>query len=270
MFFAATFTVSWILWFSALLMKSHGLSLPFLHDFLLKAGSFGPTVSGFVLAYGFGGKAEVRSLLRSLLNIRIRPQWLLFTFLVLPGVSAGSCLVVWLTGGRLPQPQFELWFVPVAFAYILIFMGPLGEEAGWRGFALKRMLRNASPMKSAASLGIIWSLWHLPLFFVEGTTQNALAAFGLLPAFLGFLLYTVTISVLITLLFVMNGGSVLGSMLFHTMGNLSLGMMPLIFSKSGAVILLLVLSAASAGCIYKHRKTMLSKGECIEEKFRCL
>jgi membrane protease YdiL (CAAX protease family) len=231
--------------------------MPFSCDFFLKAGSFGPSVSGLILAYGFGGKAELRSLFRSMLNIHIRPKWLLFTFFVLPGVSAVSCLIYRLSGGRLPQPQFELWFVPVAFAYILIFMGPLGEEAGWRGFALKRMLQYASPIKSAVLLGIIWSLWHLPLFFIEGTTQNALAAFGFIPAFSCYLLYTVMISVLITLLSIMSNGSVLGSMLFHTMGNLSLGAMPLIFSKSGAVILLLILSAATAGFTYKNRNVIL-------------
>jgi len=37
-------------------------------------------------------------------------------------------------GGTLPQMQFSPWFIPIAFVYILIFMGPLGEEAGWRGF----------------------------------------------------------------------------------------------------------------------------------------
>jgi hypothetical protein len=80
---------------------------------------------------------------------------------------------------------------------------------------------------------------------------------GLLPAFSGYLLYTVMISVLITLLSIMSNGSVLGSMLFHTMGNLSLGAMPLIFSKSGAVILLLILSAATAGFTYKNRNVIL-------------
>jgi membrane protease YdiL (CAAX protease family) len=260
-FFAATFTSSWLLWLPALLIQSHILSIPVSCDFFLRAGSFGPSVSGLILAYGFGRKAELRSLFRSMINIHIRPKWLLFTFLVLPGVSAVSCLIYWLIGGRLPQPQFELWFVPVAFAYILIFMGPLGEEAGWRGFALKRMLRNASPMKSAILLGIIWSFWHLPLFFIEGTTQNALAAFGLLPAFSCYLLYTVMISVLITLLSVMSNDSVFSSMVFHAIGNLSLGVMPLIFSKSGAVILLLALSAATSCFTYKHRKIMFYKGE---------
>jgi membrane protease YdiL (CAAX protease family) len=135
-------------------------------------------------------------------------------------------------------------------------MGPLGEEAGWRGFALKRMLRNSTPMKSAVLLGIVWSLWHLPLFFISGTTQNALSIYGLFPALLGYLLYTVMISVLITLLYVMSNGSVLGSILLHTMGNLSLGIVPLILSKSGGVVLLTVLSITSMCLVYRYRKTM--------------
>lgn len=258
-FFAATFAVSWLLWLPALMMQSRGQSMPIVRDLLLRAGTFGPTVSGLVLAYIFGGKAGIRSLLRSMLNIHIKPGWLLFTFFVLPGVSVISCLIYRLIGGKLPQPQFKLRFIPIAFAYILILMGPLGEESGWRGFALKRMLRLAAPMRSSFFLGIIWTFWHLPLFFIEGTTQNALAGFGLLPALFCYLIYTVMISILITLLFVMSNCSVLGSMFFHTMGNLSLGAIPLVFSKSGAVILLVVLCAVTAGFSYKYRKTMFGK-----------
>jgi len=260
-FFAATFTVSWLLWLPALLIQNHNISLTISCDLFLRGGSFGPSVSGLILTYVFGGKAAFRSLFRSMLNIHIRLKWLLFTFFFLPFVLAVSCLIYWIIGGSLPQPQFAFWSVPIAFAYIFVFMGPLGEEGGWRGFALKRMLQNGTPMKSAVLLGVIWSLWHLPLFFIEGTTQNALAVFGLLPSFFCYLLYTVIISVLITLLFVMSGGSVLGSMLLHTIGNLSLGMMPLIFSKSGAIVFILVLSTLCTGFIYRYREIMFNRGE---------
>jgi len=121
------------------------------------------------IAYIFGGKAEVYSLFKSLLNVHISVKWLLFIFLVLPVVSAVSCLLFYLSGGTLPQMQFSPWFISIAFVYILIFMGPLGEEAGWRGFALKKMLESLSPLKAAVLLGVIWSLWHLPLFFIKGT-----------------------------------------------------------------------------------------------------
>ncbi|PKM73504.1 MAG: hypothetical protein CVU91_04245 [Firmicutes bacterium HGW-Firmicutes-16] len=258
-YFVATFAVSWLLWLPAFLIQNHGLFLPFSYDLFLKAGSFGPSVLGFILAYVFGGKAGLYSLFRSMLNNHIKPKWLFFAFLVLPGVSAVSFLIITLSGGSLPQLQFKPWFIPVAFAYILVFMGPLGEEAGWRGFTLKRIMRNFTPLMSAVLIGIVWSLWHLPLFFINGTTQNALTEFGLLPALFCYLLYTVMISILITLLYIKSNGSVLGSILFHTMGNLSLGFVPLIFSKSGAVVLLLVLCATSASFIYIYREAMLSK-----------
>lgn len=103
------------------------------------------------------------------------------------------------------------------------------------------MLEYLSQLKAAVLLGIIWSLWHLPLFFINGTTQNALTSFGSIPAILGYFLYTVMISVFITLLYIMSNGSVFGCILLHTVGNLSLGIVPLIFSKNGAVIMLLTL-----------------------------
>lgn len=108
-------------------------------------------------------------------------------------------------------------------------------------------------------LGVLWSFWHLPLFFIAGTTQNALTAFGYVPAILGYFLYTVMISVLITLLYVMTGGSLLGAILLHTVGNISLGFVPLIFSIEGAIITLLTLFVAVTAVMYKYRKIMFIK-----------
>jgi len=125
--------------------------------------------------------------------------------------------------------------------------------------ALKKMLRNLSPLKAAVLLGVIWSFWHLPLFFIKGTTQNALTSFGIIPAILGYFLYTVMISVLITLLYVMSNGSVFGSMLLHTVENLSLGVVPLIFSKNGAAIVLLTLCITVTVILYKYKKIMFHK-----------
>lgn len=238
-------------------MQNHGIPMILSYNFYITAGTFVPSIAGFFFSYIFGGKAEVYSLLKSLLKIHIGVKWLLFIFLVMPLVSAVSCLIFYLSGGTLPQMQFPLWFIPIASVYILIFMGPLGEETGWRGFALKKMLEYLSPLKAAVLLGIIWSFWHLPLFLIKGTTQNALTSFGYIPAILGYFLYTVMFSVLITLLYVMSNGSVFGSVLLHTAGNLSLGVVPIIFTKSGAVILLLTLCITVATVTYRYKKVML-------------
>ena len=259
LFFITTIFFTWLLWVPAFLMQNYGIPMRLSYDFFITAGTYVPSIAGVFFTYIFGGKAEVRSLLRSLLNIRISTKWLLFILLVLPAVSAVSCLVFYLLMNTLPQAQFPPWFIPIAFVYILIFMGPLGEEAGWRGFALKRLLEYLSPFKAAVMLGIIWSIWHLPLFFINGTTQNALTSFGSIPAILGYTLYTVMISVLMTLIYIMSNGSVFGSILLHTMGNLSLGVVPIIFSKNGAVVLLLTLCFTVTAFTYKYRKIMFHK-----------
>jgi len=259
LFFIATVLFTWLLWVPAFLIQNHGIPMRLPYDFFITVGTFVQSAAGFFFTNIFGGKAEVYSLFKSLLNVHISLKWMLFVFLTLPAVSAVSCLFFYLSAGTLPQMQFSPWFIPVAFAYILIFMGPLGEEAGWRGFALKKMLGYLSPMKAAVLLGMIWSFWHLPLFFINGTTQNALASFGSISAILGYSLYTVMISVLITLLYIMSNGSVFGSILLHTVGNLSLGVVPSIFSKTGAVIVLLTLCITVTAIIFKYKKILLTR-----------
>lgn len=108
-------------------------------------------------------------------------------------------------------------------------------------------------MKSALLLGAVWAFWHLPLFFIEGTTQYALASFGLPAALTCYLIYTVMISILITLVFVSTEYNVFPALLFHTSANLSLGIVPLIFIKTGAAILLLVLGTVTAGIVYAFK-----------------
>ena len=264
LFCITTILLTWLLWVPAFLMQNHGIPMRLSYDFFITVGTFVPSVAGVFFTYIFGGKAEVRSLLKSLLNIRIGAKWLLFILLVLPAISAVSCLVFYLMTSTLPQAQFPAWFIPVAFVYILIFMGPLGEEAGWRGFALKKMLGSISPFKAAVQLGIIWSLWHLPLFFINGTTQNALTSFGSIPAILGYTLYTVMISVLITFIYIVSNGSVFGAILLHTMGNLSLGVVPIIITKTGAVILLIALCIAVTCITYKYKAIMFKNTTHVE------
>jgi len=240
-------------------MQNYGVPMRLPYNFFITAGTFVPSAAGFLFTYIFDGKIGVYSLFKSLLNVQISRKWLLFAFLVLPIVSAVSCLVFYLSGETLPPIQYPPWFIPIVFVYILIFMGPLGEEAGWRGFALKQMLGDLCPLKAAVELGLIWSFWHLPLFFIKGTTQNLLTSFGSITAILGYFLYTVMVSVLITLLYIMSNGSVFGSILLHTSGNLSLGFVPLIFSENGAVIVLLTLSITVTAIIYKYNETMFHK-----------
>ncbi|MCK5281708.1 MAG: CPBP family intramembrane metalloprotease, partial [Cyclobacteriaceae bacterium] len=52
--------------------------------------------------------------------------------------------------------------------FITITSGPLGEELGWREYALNVFQQKHSPLKSSIILGIFWGLWHLPLWLLSG------------------------------------------------------------------------------------------------------
>jgi len=80
---------------------------------------------------------------------------------------------------------------PVVF--IAITSGPLGEELGWRGYALNILQRNYTKNKSAIILGLIWGFWHLPFWLMSGYSGLGLLEYGLL-----FLICTISISIIIT------------------------------------------------------------------------
>ena len=252
-----TFTFTWILWILALLSANLGMNLWLSQGSYITLGIFIPSTAGIVCAYIFGGKDEAFSMIRSMTNIHMNIKWLLQVFMVLPGVSAVATLVYIIFGNTLPEVEFPPWFIPIVFVYILVLMGPLGEEAGWRGFALKRLLMSQTPIKASVTLGMIWSIWHLPLFLIVGTTQNLLTEFGMLPSLFGYSIYTIMISVLMTLYYIVSDGNLFGSMVFHTMGNLSLGFIPLIFSITGAIIILLVLCITTLGIVLIYREDFL-------------
>jgi len=89
----------------------------------------------------------------------------------------------------------------------------LGEEPGWRGFALPRLIERLGPNGGTLILGIAWALWHLPLFVVAGTAQYG-------TPFMPFLVTLTAWSMVITLMVMHARGSVVAAMLFHASANL--------------------------------------------------
>ena len=113
---------------------------------------------------------------------------------------------------------------------------PFIEELGWRGYVLDRLQATRTALRATLILGVVWSLWHLPLFFVEGTYQAGLGV-GTLEFWL-FMIGIVPLSVAFTWVYNNTRRSILAIILFHGMVNFT-GELIAITERADTILILL-------------------------------
>jgi membrane protease YdiL (CAAX protease family) len=186
---------------------------------------FGPSLAAFAATTICNGLSGVKSLSRSLSKWRVAPAWYAVLLLGIPALAIIQAGVSAVAGGsfveylRPPPPAFGTRRFQIALYVVTgligeMLGGPLSEEPGWRGYALPSLLKLWSPLPSAVALGIIWALWHLPLFFLPGVGQFH-ESFPLFAA------NVIALSILITWVFVRTNGSVFLCILMHLLFNLT-------------------------------------------------
>ena len=110
---------------------------------------------------------------------------------------------------------------------IMMTMGGGQEELGWRGYALGPMQERLGAFRAAALLGLLWGLWHLPIYLlVPGYNNAGSGALDVALAFAGFVGYTVALAMILSWVFNGTGGSVLLTMIVHGALNANFGFAP--------------------------------------------
>lgn len=171
---------------------------------------FGPAIAAVIASQREGGWPKARALLARLFEWRIAPHW----YLVALGLPTAAYLVSRAVYSLVPGNEGGPWFLPPASAQTVIgaILVPIGEEIGWRGYALPRLIARHGPIRASVILGVIWAVWHLFMFVSVGTTLLELA---ILPA------YFVTGSLVFTWLYQRTGGSLLMAVLLHVGAHLN-------------------------------------------------
>ena len=204
LFFLITFLVSWA-FFVTVVMTRMPASSP-LGTTLVLFGVFAPAAVSLALVAWREGREGVRALLARMVQGGVPARWYVFAIGYMAAVKLTVAIIHRIATGAWPRFGHDLYLMPIA----VLFSTPsqAGEELGWRGYALPRMAARVGLGPASVVLGVIWALWHLPLFYVVGADT-----FG--QSFVLYTLQVTALSVAIAWLYGNAGGSLLLTMLMH-------------------------------------------------------
>jgi membrane protease YdiL (CAAX protease family) len=170
---------------------------------------FGPALAAIVSAIYLAGRSGFCELMSRLFRWRI--SWKLYVLAIVGSflVTAIAVSVAIFAHGLsfTPTSSFTIKMFAIFFVMAIVD-GPLGEEVGWRGFLLPELLKKIHPIPASIFVGIVWYVWHIPLYAADGK--------GTPPIFL---FMCVLLSLIFTWFFLKSGGSTLLMILLHNSSN---------------------------------------------------
>lgn len=253
-YFALAYALTWIL-VIPIMLSQMGLGIinlpePLLFVCLLLSTYSGPLPAALIVTTITEGREGRRQLVRRMFQWRVGMGWYLlvlagYPLIFLTGLTFYSGVTPWVA---LTQnlPLLLTYYLPVA-AVGIIFPG-LGEEPGWRGFALPRLQQQYGPLAGTLILGLLHGLWHLPVYFIPGAILEGPFDLTAFAANTGLL---IAMTVIWTWLFNNARQSVFFAMFVHGVSNATSGLIPQLIAdptgdpwasfKIGAVFALLLI-----------------------------
>lgn len=243
-FMAATFGLTWLLVGAYIYDAPAAVEL--LGPMRLGAPAFfvavyAPTLAAILVTAVRDGRTGLSKLFGSLVRWKVGWVWVAVSVLGFPALWFVVALVRAGYSGELASFDPRPWLVALPLVllggHLLRDPGALGEELGWRGFALPRLLELTNARAAAIILGVIWAVWHLPAFFLSSLSQSSVD-FG------EFVLNVTAFSVIMTWLFVNTRGSVLwAGIVPHMLFNATpkAGITPVVWVTVLVAVMILVL-----------------------------
>jgi uncharacterized protein len=225
-FFVLTYVYSWLVWAPLLTIPVDVASgeystMAWVGVALLYLGGFGPLVAAAIVVKTGGG--DIRTWARQIVDWRVGLQWWAIA-LGLPIFATVAVSILYISfGGPYDIDSMTplLFYVPLLL-FTVVFSGGLNEEPGWRGLALPILQERHSALTASIVIGVIWAVWHVPLFFAPVAPHSDY------PLISQILYFPAVIVWSILLTWVYNGSaSVLIAMFLHAGLNMAGGWIPL-------------------------------------------
>ena len=213
-YFALTFVLTWACVIPLTLsdaLAGEDTAHPFPLLFLWPLAHIIPSLVGILLTALFNGKSGLGEVFHRLGQVRVALTWYAVVLLLVPVLLFAAIGASMLLGGATIDYASAWSRLPVWL--VLCLIQGLGEELGWRGFALPRLQAHHKALPASLFLGVMWGLWHLPLLIADGVVP--LTSLGLVN-FLIFDLSITALAVLFTWVYNNTNGSLFLMVLFHT------------------------------------------------------
>ena len=214
-YFILAYAISWLIWLPGLLSALGLMDFhfdPSAHTFL---GAIGPILALVIVTAVNEGGDGVRKLFTETFRQKGRWAWLLGSLLV-PLVLMGlAMLLLMLSTGSWQDISTRVVFpnLSLLLIFVILVLAAIGEDIGWRGYALTRFQETYHPFIATLILTVLWLGWHIPTFFFFPLPAELFQQMGLVaifPTFFSFLIQGITYT------WVMNrSGSVLAVALVH-------------------------------------------------------
>jgi membrane protease YdiL (CAAX protease family) len=197
-------------------------------------------IPSYIISSAYSSRQGVREYLSSLVKPRGGGLWYLGAILIYPALyllgavisNASGQGVGWLRADIAGTNLLAL--VAITFLYQFVYGNCVGEEPGWRGFALRKLQSQYSPLVASLIVGFVWILWHLPLWYIE---NGAFTTAYLVRQFV----YGGSIGVTFSWLYNRSEGSILAVGLMHTSLNTAVIFLPQTEALNALMIALAVL-----------------------------
>ncbi len=216
LFFALAYLFTWIFWIPASFLPQ-SIGAP-----LMLVGLLAPGIVSTVFVLASGSK-ELKTDLKNKIIGFYKVKWgnVILAVFVFAGIIAATILLSTLFGQSLNQfaftEDFSFTGVGIAGAFFTILVASIVEEVGWKGYCEDSIGNYMNWFWESMIFGVLWSFWHFPLIFIQGTYQAGLMVNPLYV--INFFVSGIPMGFIITWVYLASDRSILACMIFHLVVN---------------------------------------------------
>lgn len=231
-FFVVTFLWTWFFWLIPVILNGIGIisvenwkSSGF--GILMILGVFGPMMGAIISLQTINGKESIKKYFKSYLSLNF--GWKAWLAIILFAVLC--TFIPWIIPEFFGEERLQtvlpsIYVLPLYIIFIM-FLGGGQEELGWRGYIMPFLEKKFGLIIGSLMLGVIWAIWHIPLWFIPGGNQVYMSFFG-------FVIFCIGGSYVYSWIIELSGNRLLSGIITHGAGNALWEFFPMVVNNTNS------------------------------------